>query len=62
MDSLTNVIIVRNTSLEDIDKSVLDMANLYADTDFVHPVAVYKAVQSDSTFLIKFPTTPDFDR
>ncbi len=59
---MTSIIIIKNTSRKDIEKSVLDMANIYADTEFVYPVEIYRSTLSGNTFFIKFPNIPDFDR
>ena len=59
---MKNNIIVKNTSRQNIEKSVLDMANLYADTEFVYPIEIYSSTENQNTFLVKFPNIPDFDR
>lgn len=53
-------IVVKNTADQPLEKSVSDMADMYADTGFTSPIALYKTQTND--YVIRFPNLPDFER
>lgn len=59
---MKNTIIIKNSSNKNIEKSVVDLANMYANTRFVDTIEIYQSTENGNTFVIKFPNRPDFER
>lgn len=57
-----NFIIVENTEERDLEHILMNMANLYADIEFVNGIQLYRKKSNYNSFLILFTNQPDFDR
>lgn len=54
-----NFIIIKNTSETIVENSVIQLVNLYSETEFVDSVIINRV--NSNYFLIKFPNQPDFE-
>lgn len=57
-----NFIIVENVNERELESILMDLANLYADTEFVNGIQFYRKKDKYDSFLILFSNQPDFER
>ncbi len=57
-----NFIIVENINERELESILMDLANLYADTEFVNGIQFYRKKGKYDSFLILFSNQPDFER
>ncbi|TQI71222.1 hypothetical protein JM79_2149 [Gramella sp. Hel_I_59] len=55
-------IIVENIQTDIIEKVLMNLANLYASTEFVKGIQLFRKKGSTDSFLIIFTNTPDIER
>lgn len=57
-----NFIIVENVNERELESILMNLANLYADTEFVNGIQFYRKKDKQDSFLILFSNQPDFVR
>lgn len=57
-----NFIIVENVTEKDLEKILQNLANLYAETEYVNGIKWFRNNTKSDSFLILFSNNPDFDR
>lgn len=57
-----NFIIVEKVQEADLESILMDLANLYADTEYVNGIQLYRKKDRYDSFLIGFTNQPDFAR
>ena len=57
-----NFIIVENVNEKDLESILMNLANLYADTEFVNGIQFFRKKEKYNSFLILFSNQPDFER
>lgn len=57
-----NFITIENVAETELGSILLDLANLYVETDFVQGMRYFKNNADSRSFLIKFTFDPDFER
>ncbi|WP_215937227.1 hypothetical protein [Winogradskyella psychrotolerans] len=57
-----NFIIVENVNQKELESILMDLANLYSDTEFANGIQLYRKKNHYDSFLILFSNQPDFKR
>lgn len=57
-----NFIIVENVNERELESILKNLANLYADTEYVNGIQLYRKKTKLDSFLILFSNQPDFER
>lgn len=57
-----NYIIVSNESASDVEKVLMDLANLYANTGYTEGISLLQKNNRPDSFLVSFKNQPDFER
>ena len=55
-------IIVENVNEKELESILMNLANVYADTEFVNGIQFYRRKDKFDSFLILFSNQPDFER
>ncbi|MFL9845501.1 hypothetical protein [Flavobacterium rhizosphaerae] len=58
----SNHIVVKNINEDDLQNILMNIANLYSDTEYVDGIQLYREKQKYDSFLILFTNQPDFER
>lgn len=57
-----NYILVKNVNQQNLERILMDLANLYSETEFVNGIQLYREKGNYDSFLILFSVQPDFER
>lgn len=57
-----NYIVIEGVTEKAIEGMLMNMASLYSDTKYVEGIQLYRKKENQTSFLILFTNTPDFDR